>query len=133
VSFADDLARFQAKTANTLNLVFVGAVADAHSSIQVGSAVTGSPGQPVGQYGPGYHPGETGGELRASWNIKMESPTVALISTNRPYAESNEDGIARPGGGGYTLRSTVGGRWSVKYTIAGFGRIVDAVVARVAR
>lgn len=125
MSFADDLTRFTVKVEGVTQDVFVNVVAATKSSITDGSPVTGSPGQPVGQYGPGYHQGKVGGELKASYHAEFETPTSALISTHEPYAEQNEDGIARPGGGSYTQRSTVGGRHSVALTIAGFQRLVD--------
>lgn len=121
-SFLAQLEQWTAKTERTLQTVFVASCADAKDSIQNGSALTGSPGQPVDE-----------GELKASWELNFESPTVAVISTNTPYAESNEDGIARPDGGAYVQRSTVGGRWSLRKTILGWPRIVDASVARLVK
>lgn len=119
MSFRDEVRRFAVKVEAKSQAIFAGVVADAKSSIQFGSPVTGAPGQPV----------ETG-NLRASWQVEFQSPTSALISTNVAYARSNEDGIRRPGGGPYRLRSKVGGRWSVKLTIAGMNKIVDDVARR---
>jgi hypothetical protein len=126
MSFADDLQRFTAKVETRSQAVFLGTVTAAYESI-----TDGSPGQPVGQYGPGYHEGDVGGELKASWQTHFLSPTVAEIVTNSPYAKQNEDGIARPGGGSYEQRSTVGGRHSVALTHAGIQRIVDAETKKV--
>jgi hypothetical protein len=130
-SFADDLQRFTAKVETRSQTVFLNTVAAAYESITDGSVLTGSPGQPVGQYGPGYHEGEVGGELKASWQQHFISPTVAEIVTNSPYAKQNEDGIARPSGGEYRHLSTVGGRHSVALTAAGIQRIVDAETKKV--
>src|SRR3990167_6130650 len=110
-AFADQLNAFSAKVRVRTPAVFVGTVAAAHTSIQSGSTLTGSKGQPVDE-----------NNLRPSWQTTFESPTVALISTNVAYAESNEDGIARPGGGPYIQRSAIGGRWSVALTRAEIGR-----------
>lgn len=95
-------------------------------SIQNGSTVTGAPGQPVGQYGVGYHQGVSGGELKASWQLTFPSPKVALVATNSPYARPNEDGV-RHDGRPYTQRSTVGGRHSVALTRVNYQRLVDHV------
>jgi hypothetical protein len=130
-SFGEDLRRFTAKVETRSQAAFVGIVASVHESITKGSALTGSPGQPVGQYGPGYHEGEVGGELLSSWQTHFLAPLVAEVVTNNPYAPQNEDGIARPGGGPYTQRSTVGGRHSVALTAAGIQRIADAEAQKV--
>lgn len=127
MSFESDIAAFSAKLRQRTNDVFLNTVSAVHHSITDGSAVTGSPGQPVGQYGPGYHPGEVGGELKASWQIIPEAPMVRLIATNEPYARANEYGI-RDDNGPYNQRSTVGGRHSVALTVAGFQRLVDIEV-----
>lgn len=103
--------------------------AAAHESITVGSALTGAPGQPVGQYGPGYHEGDVGGELRSSWQVRFPSLGVAEVVTNNPYAVPNEDGVTEDGRP-YVQRSTVGGRHSVKLTVAGMQKIVDHEAAR---
>jgi hypothetical protein len=130
-SFADDLQRFTAKVETRSQAVFLGTVTAAYESITDGSALTGSPGQPVGQYGPGYHEGEVGGELKASWQPHFISPTVAEIVTNSPYAKQNEDGIARPSGGEYRHLSTVGGRFSVMKTAGAIQKIVDVETKKV--
>lgn len=124
MGFADDIRRWNLKVENLTQEVFVGSVAEVKNSIVEGSPITGSPGQPVGD--------DPGGDLRASWQTEFEDPHNALVSTSSPYAESNEDGIARPGGGQYIQRSAVGGRWSVAQTRAGFQNIVDDVAARFA-
>lgn len=129
--FADLLREFTAKTERVSQTVFVNSAAAALDSIQNGSQLTGAPGQPVGQYGPGYHPGKVGGELKASWQLEFPSSDEALIATNSPYAVQNEYGISATGGP-YTQRSTVGGRHSVELTVSGFDKIVDAEAAKVA-
>ena len=131
MSFGDDLQRFTAKVDTRSRAVFNGVVAAAHESITKGSPITGAPGQPVGQSGPGYHEGEIGGALLASWNVLFEAPFVASIVTNSPYAKQNEDGIARPGGGEYRHLSTIGGRHSVALTVAGVPHLLADEVAKV--
>jgi hypothetical protein len=131
MAFADDLKRFTAKVETRSQAVFLNTVTAAYESITDGSALTGAPGQPVGQYGPGYHEGEVGGELKASWQTRFVSPTVAEIVTNSPYAKQNEDGIARPGGGEYRHLSTEGGRFSVMKTAGAIQKIVDAETKKV--
>jgi len=121
MSFADDVGRFSKNVVVTNREVFVNTASHALESIQNGSVVTGAPGQPVDT-----------GSLKASWNLSFPSPTEALISTNSPYAESNEDGIARPGGGPYVQRSPVGGRHSVQLTVLGLDKIVAVETERAA-
>jgi hypothetical protein len=120
--FVSQLGTFTEKVKVRTQAAFVGTVAEVKNSIVFGSPLTGAPGQVVADY--------MGGTLRDSWQVKFESPTVALIGTNVPWASSNEDGIARPNGGPYIQRSAVGGRWSVALTRAGIQRIADSEAAR---
>lgn len=106
--------------------------AEAHNSIVNGSPVTGSPGQPVGQYGPGYHQGEVGGTLKSSWQLRFPSKDVAEITTNLVYAPHNEYGVTEDGRP-YRQRSSVGGRFSLALTIAGMDRIVDVEANKLMR
>jgi hypothetical protein len=133
MTFADDLMRWNLKIQTQSRAVFNGTVGAAYESVVNGSPVTGAPGQPVGQYGPGYHEGDVGGELKSSWQKERLGPWLAQVITNNPYAKSNEDGIARPGGGPYVQRSTVGGRHSVKLTALGIQKLVDDEVRKVAK
>jgi hypothetical protein len=98
--------------------VFVNSAAAVKDSITNGSAITGSPGQPVDT-----------GVLRASWQLNFEDANTASISTNVVYAPQIEDGISWRGKP-LTLRSAVGGFHSVKTTVLNFMRLVDAVKAR---
>lgn len=116
MSFDADLAAFFAKTKFKTQAVFVNTASAVKGSIVDGSGVTASPGQPVDT-----------GTLKASWQLTFESPTSALVSTNVEYAPVIEDNAR-----GATLRSKVGGFHSVKYTVAGFERLVEAEVAKVA-
>lgn len=122
MSFADDMKRIAAKLATVERAVFVSAATEVFNSIVYGSALTGSPGQPVADV--------NGGALRASWQLEFPSPTSALISTASVYAESNEDGIARPGGGPYMLRASIGGRFSIRLTLNAIEKIVAEETAR---
>jgi hypothetical protein len=101
-------------------LVFVGFVTHSHKSIVEGDEISGSEGQPVDT-----------ANLRTSWGAPIFlSKTEALSATNVPYAQSNEDGIARPGGGPYRLRASVGGRFSIQLTVDAAQRIADFEQAR---
>lgn len=123
MSFLAEIRAFNDKVElDLLPAHFVGVVAEVKNSIQFGSPLTGAPGQVVADVG--------GGNLRASWQSEFEDASNAVVSTDVPYAESNEDGIARPGGGPYTQRSAVGGRWSVALTRMNIQRIVDDVAAK---
>ena len=121
-AFADQLHNFTAKVPRVTQAAFVGTVTAAWHSIQFGSPITGAPGQPVAR-----------GELRDSWQISEQTRTSALISTDKKYALSNEDGIARPGRGPYKqVNPAIGGRWSVALTRAGIQPLLDSEVARIA-
>jgi len=115
--FADDIRRFGLVVETRSTEVFAGIVSALQDSIQNGSVVTGSPGQPVDT-----------GNLRASWHSTFETPTKAIVSTNVVYAPSIEDGVSYAHGGTpMQLRSEVGGFHSVALSVAGFDRLVAAV------
>ena len=132
MSFSGDLLRFRLKTEKRANAVFVNVAALTKASITDGSPVTASPGQPVDT-----------GFLKNSWQLTFPSPNVAEIVTKCAYApviEHNLRSAFVPGGsmppveeGGSRphIKSTVGGHHSVKYTVAGFGRLVEAANASV--
>lgn len=133
MSWEQDIDRYTVKLNEAVpKHLLPGVTSELYASIVDGSPLTGSPGQPVGQYGPGYHPGEVGGDLRTSWQIEFLSPDTARVITNSQHAKQNEDGIARPSQGTYIQRSTVGGRHSVALTLASAQKIVDKVAAEYA-
>ena len=129
MAFSDDMLHFTIHARALTQAAFVNTCSAVLGSIQSGSPITGSPGQPVGQYGPGYHPGETGGALKASWQLTFPSPTEGLISTDKVYAPMNEYGVTEDGRP-YRQLSTVGGRASVRLTVAGWTRLVDSETAK---
>lgn len=95
-------------------------VADlALASVQVGSVITGSPGQPVDT-----------GRLRASWGLEFLARWRARIGTNVEYAPFVEDGIGRYGPVVYGAKNGIGGSHSGKITILGLPKIVIFVRAR---
>lgn len=118
MSFSDDLKRFTVKLDTTERDIFTGVVDLALVSIQDGSEITGSPGQPVDT-----------GELKTSWGKWYESDNVAHIDTNINYAPYIEQGGNSRGP--FTLRSSVGGFNSVEWTLAGFDLIVGHVTEEV--
>lgn len=122
MGFADDMKRFAVTVETRKAAVFEKSCELAETSIRVGSALTGAPGQPVGQYGPGYHPGEVGGTLRDSWIREHESADAQSITTHLAYALGIEDATGPYGP--INLRSTEGGFHSVKLTVAGWHNIV---------
>lgn len=128
--FEDSINSFSRDLVTLNNDVFLGVGEECLRSVVEGSDITGAPGQPVGQYGKGYNEGAVGGFLKASWQRWFPSPTEQTIATDAPYAQPIEDLVGRFGP--IRIRSTVGGGHSVKLTIAGFDKIVDAVVRRVA-
>lgn len=119
MGFGDDVVRWTEKVEAKSREVFVNTVLAAHESIVQGSPVTGAPGQPVDT-----------GLLKGSWQVDIEGE-VGTISTNVAYAPVIEDGIGPHGP--LTLRSQVGGFHSVALTHAGFQRIVDDQVRKVAK
>ena len=130
--FTDDMLHFTIKAQQMTQAALLNSCSAALASIQSGSPITGSPGQPVGQYGPGYHPGETGGALKLSWQMEPKVPTLdasCLISTDKVYAPMNEYGVTEDGRP-YRQLSTVGGRASVRLTVAGWTRLVDSETAK---
>jgi hypothetical protein len=128
--FADAIRSFGLKVEERTENVVAGCTIEVLRSIKVGSELTGAPGQPVGQYGPGYHPGLVGGTLRDSWLPERLGRFVWSVATNLVYAPPIENGAGRFGP--LTLRSTIGGFHSVALTRANFDRIVPYVTARVA-
>lgn len=121
-NFRGAVDRFVVRVKTKADIAHEAIVAQTFTSIVFGSEVTGAPGQPVGPDEPPHE------HLRESWQVDRVSENVARIFTTSPYAKSNEDGIARPGGGEYRLLSPVGGRFSVRLTVAGFRRIVEKVM-----
>ena len=131
MTFSQDIKRFTDKVEFRTHEVFTETASEVHLSITKGSPITGSKGQPVGQYGPGYHEGKRGGNLLTSWILSFPSKTLARIETNAEYAESIEDGVSYAHGGKpMQLRSTVGGFHSLKLTRAAIQKVVDAVTVR---
>lgn len=126
MGFADDLSRFSLLAEDRTKEMVTGIGLEAHRSHVEGSELTGAPGQPVGQYGPGYHPGEVGGALKASWQLWFPDEFTAISATNSEYALPNEDGVTADGRT-YSHRSTVGGRHSHKLTMDNMDRIVEKV------
>lgn len=124
MSFADDLTHFRAKLDTRVTHLLPAVASAVHNSIVNGSELTGSPGQPVGQYGPGYNVGEVGGTLKASWTVRFPEKDTAEIGTTLVYAPHNELGVTEDGRP-YRQRSSVGGRFSVAITRAGFDKIVE--------
>jgi hypothetical protein len=131
MSFGDQVHVWTLKVDDANRDLIVDVAQLCHESIQVGSAITGAPGQPV-----------EWGTLKASWQIQPEPEGSILVSTNLEYAESIEDGvqasyktkkgtIVTPSP--MTLRTKTGGFHSVKMTIAAFDRLVDHAVAQRAK
>lgn len=117
MSFKSSIDTFKKKVDANAKRTFVNIVAMAKESIVEGSPLTGAPGQPVAT-----------GNLKGSWHESFPKPYVAQISTNVSYARAIEDGIGPHGE--MTVRSEVGGFHSVKLTIAGLPRLVEAAVAK---
>jgi hypothetical protein len=128
--FADTVRSFSLAVPNYAKRVYVKVAIAVHDSIQVGSPITGSPGQPVGQYGPGYHPGKIGGSLRGSWLLTWPNGE-ALIATNLVYAPFIEDGVSWQGTE-MKLHTSIGGFHSVKMTVLNFDRLVASEMAKAA-
>lgn len=118
-SFESDLKDFAAKVQDRLKgVVTEGAIEVQHSVVE-GSEITGAPGQPVDT-----------GTLKGSFIPERINDLEWMISTNLVYAPPIEAGIGPHGS--LTLRSKVGGFHSVALTRAGWPRIVETVVPRIA-
>lgn len=123
MSFRSDLERHKRNTRARLRQTFVAATEEVQRSIVEGSAITGAPGQPVGQYAH-----KVGGALKGSWIPRFLGPWVWRTTTRLDYAPSIEDGVSYAHGGSrMTLRSSVGGFHSVKMTRTGWPSIVAKV------
>jgi hypothetical protein len=105
VSYAEDIRRFQHKAGALPRAVFASLATKVHASVKEGSVTTGAPGQPVDT-----------GNLRDSWILAFEGDH-AEVRTNVEYAPAIEDGVGPHGP--LTLRSAVGGFFSVRLTVAG--------------
>jgi hypothetical protein len=114
MSASEQVMRFSRKVETLSTAVFVDVANDVKESIVNGSPLTGAPGQPVDT-----------GNLKSSWQLVFASTKAAIIGTNVKYARVIEDNTR-----GALLRSKVGGFHSVKLTLQGFKRIVDAVARR---
>jgi hypothetical protein len=124
MSFAADVKRFVFRTQRLTRDVYVGTATRVHASIKGDASgqpdpVTGAPGQPVDT-----------GNLKSSWILAI-GPDQSVISTNVVYAPGIEDGIAASGGR-IVFKSKVGGKHSVKLTIAGASALQADEVRRLA-
>lgn len=115
-SFADRFNQRVVRTMSKLDLVHEANAATVFKEIVFGGPISGAKGQVVADI--------DGGALRDSWTNVVEGPRQNLISTDSPYAKSNEDGIARPGGGPYIQRAKVGGRHNLALVRAAWPHIV---------
>ncbi len=120
MSFAAELAAFDAKIRTRQKRIFFGTANAMHRSIVFGSTVTGSPGQPVDQ-----------GDLKNSWHAEHLSEFLFATSTPIRYAPPIEEGRSFVTGKRLTLRSAKGGFHSVMRTRDQFQKLVDAVVKKV--
>src|SRR4051812_46868779 len=109
MGFAQDLARFKAKTLANLDATREGVDAETFRSIVEGSEITGAPGQPVHTR-----------KLHDSWSQDV-ADTETVTSSDSPYAIAVEE----------NLNNAVyenHGPHSVKQTVVAFPRIVGDVV-----
>lgn len=117
MSFKSDVTAVVKKADGNLKKIFVNTAAMVQESVVEGSPLTGAPGQPV----------QTS-NLKTSFHLSFPKPFVAELSTNVAYARPIEDGIGPHGE--MQVRSEVGGFHSVKLTLAGAQRLVDAAAAK---
>lgn len=123
-TFTDALVRFNVTAQERVRDVFVDSTVEVQRSVVTGSELTGAPGQPV-----------ITGNLKTSWIGEFTSDATWELTTKSEYAipienGENDRGPFNPQRG--APRSEVGGYHSVKLTRAGWPRIVESVVARVA-
>lgn len=106
-------------------VTFLRIVTGASDSIQFGSLLTGSRGQPVAS-----------GQLKGSVQTEIDETGLRAtigVGQGLPYARSIEDGIDGRTGRPLTLRSEVGGFHSVALTVAGMPNIIAAAVGETRR
>lgn len=120
---------FDGRTTTNVGGIFVrittryNAMADATDdialeSIQVGSRITGAPGQPVDKF-----------QLLPSYHIERLGVRTSRIVSYLPYAWGIEHGVGPHGP--IKLRSSVGGFHSIKRTIAAMDRVAAAALRRI--
>jgi hypothetical protein len=109
--FSRDLKRFSLLVGHRQRLIHAIVASKLHESVVDGSAITGSPGQPVDT-----------GNLKTSFVGSFPEDLVWELTTNVVYAPGIEEGVGPHGR--IQIRSEVGGIGSVKKTVAGFDRIV---------
>lgn len=121
MTYESDVKRFSVKVESRVPEVLVGVAQGCHESIVNGSPLTGAPGQPVDT-----------GALKNSWQLVFEPDmSGATIGTNVVYAPAIEAGVGKYGP--LTLRSATGGFHSVELTVANADRILQDVLAQVAK
>lgn len=112
MTYNNGIAVHQAKVKTRYRNVFIGMTLDVERSIKEGSPVTGAPGQP-----------RDTSNLFHSWIPRFLSQYVWQLATNVSYAQFVEDNV-----NGVTFQNH--GPHSVKLTIAGADKLLDAVVKR---
>ena len=118
IRFSDQLDAVMETLRQRQRDVFLGTAEALQQSMVEGSAVTGSPGQPVDT-----------SALKGSWQETFPGEWQWQTTTNVVYAPGIEEGEGPHGP--MTLRSEVGGFHSRKLTVAGFDDLVDSVVREV--
>lgn len=86
-------------------------------SIQVGSPITGAPGQPVDEF-----------VLLPSYHVEKMGPRTSRIVSYEPYSWGIENAVGPHGP--IKLRSSVGGFHSIKRTVAANDRVAAAALRR---
>ncbi len=119
MTFASDLALFDAKIRTRQKRIFFGTANAMHRSIVFGSTVTGAPGQPVDQ-----------GDLKNSWFAEHIAEFLFATSTPIAYAPGIEAGRSQKTGRRLILRSSTGGFHSVEITKDQFQKLVNSVVRK---
>jgi hypothetical protein len=128
-TFVDQLLKFRLTVEKRAQAVFVNVASATKASWTDGSPITGSPGVPV-----------VTGNLKGSIQLTFPGPNVAEIKATGIAPDGSKVGYARvieenlrganiPAGP--PKGSTVGGPHALALTVAGFGRLVSAEVAKV--
>jgi hypothetical protein len=125
MSWDSDVEAFTRRTKKRTRDVFNGCTKEAFRSIVTGSEVTAAPGQPFDT-----------GVLRASWRGEETGPLQWRAWTPMSYAPTIEDKPFDKAGDPNDLpsrgKSTIGGKFSVQYTVNAWKFIVDHVLREVA-
>ena len=123
---ANAIPAFAAKAINNVRALQALVMDEIHLAVTEGSAITGSPGSLVGEYGPDYYPKmvEHAGTLRDAWEKVVKGEWDHSVLNKEEYAQFIEEGH-------YKQHSSVGRAGSMMMVKAEWVPLVDHFAAEV--